>query len=104
MPSATGLGKGAISDNAAELMGVAHRAEEGIQHGLLRLMAHRQQRCAALRSDSLRVRARVKAFGMSGCRAICAKSSAAIRSENSSIKDFINSQVFFHHIHPPYQE
>ena len=54
MPSATGLGKGAISDNAAELMGVAHRAEEGIQHGLLRLMAHRQQRCAALRCAAQR--------------------------------------------------
>ena len=37
-------GKGSIRHPAHESRGVAHRSEETIEHGLLRLIAHRQQR------------------------------------------------------------
>jgi hypothetical protein len=36
--------------------------------------------------------------GKSGCRAICAKSAAAIRSENGRSKDHMNSRIFFRQI------
>jgi hypothetical protein len=47
---------------------------------------------APISAGSGSLRLRVKALGKSGCRAICAKSSLAIRSDNSSIKCCMNSQ------------
>ena len=44
MQPVTSLGKGAIRDHAAEFVGAVHTGEEGVEHGLLGLIAHRQQR------------------------------------------------------------
>ena len=64
-------------------------------HGALVGGPHRPQK-ALTRSGSLRLR--VNALGWSGCRAIWANSSEAIRSEVPSVKYCIKSQLFS----PPY--
>ena len=58
-------------------------------HGALVGGPHRPQK-ALTRSGSLRLR--VNALGWSGCRAMCANSSEAIRSASSSVKYCMNLQ------------
>jgi hypothetical protein len=51
----------------------------------------------AISAGSGSLRLRVKALGLSGCRANRAKSSLAIRSENSSSNCWMNSQYLLFH-------